>query len=104
MGVGGCSVRPCQSTSACFGRSRHLMGTCSVSCRPRHPMGACGVSLRPCRPMGASCGASLRPRHPMGACGVSIRPSRASCSIQREGRIVGGPGEAGTGSSVSALE
>jgi hypothetical protein len=74
-----------------------------IPLRPCHLMGACcgGVSLRPRHQMGAYCGVSSRPRHQMGAF-VLIRSSRALRTLDWEERIVGWPGEAGTGSSVSA--
>jgi hypothetical protein len=61
-----------------------------------------GVSWRPRHPMGACCGGvSLRPRDQMGAC-VRICSSRTLRILGREERIMGRPGEAETGLSVSA--
>jgi hypothetical protein len=106
----GALLRPRLQSGFCCGgvllRPRQLMGACcggGVSLQPRHPMGACcgRVSLWARLQSGVrSGGVSLRPRHPMGAC-VRIRSSRALRILSRGERIVGWPGEAGTGSSVS---
>jgi hypothetical protein len=83
--------------------SRQAVGFGGVLVRPRHQaVSFGGVSVRPSHQTVGFGGVSVRPRHQ--AVGFSVCPSQCSGEFLGEGRTKGGSGEAGTGSSVSALE
>jgi hypothetical protein len=85
-------------------RLRHqAVSVGGVSVRPSHQaVGFGGVSVRPSHQAVGFGGVSVRPRHQ--GVGYGSCPSLSKGESQWGGALMDGPGEAGTGSSVSALE